>query len=101
MTSSSRSPKHSWTHAKEACLVDCLVNLVNAGGGDTPYNKRTPEQAHSRITTHYRTCSGKIESQESMWRPLQTSVRTYRSITIVFPQRMASTWSSPLCAAQG
>uniref|UniRef100_A0A9I9EKL5 DDE Tnp4 domain-containing protein n=1 Tax=Cucumis melo TaxID=3656 RepID=A0A9I9EKL5_CUCME len=33
MASSSRSPKHSWTHVEEAYLVDCLVDLVNAGGG--------------------------------------------------------------------
>ncbi|KAA0037840.1 retrotransposon protein [Cucumis melo var. makuwa] len=33
MTISFRSPKHSWTHAEEACLVDCLVDLVNVESG--------------------------------------------------------------------
>ncbi|TYK20324.1 retrotransposon protein [Cucumis melo var. makuwa] len=29
----SRNPKHLWTKAKKSCLVDCLMNLVNVGGG--------------------------------------------------------------------
>ncbi|KAA0034865.1 retrotransposon protein [Cucumis melo var. makuwa] len=71
MTSSSKSPKHSWTNAEEACLVDYLVDLVNTGGrgrtimrpfglllkktfqaiaemrgpADAPCSKRTLEQA--------------------------------------------------------
>ncbi|KAA0041444.1 retrotransposon protein [Cucumis melo var. makuwa] len=32
MTSSLRLPKHSWTKEEEAGLVECLVELVNAGG---------------------------------------------------------------------
>ncbi|KAA0055438.1 retrotransposon protein [Cucumis melo var. makuwa] len=32
MTSSSRLPKHSWTKEEEASLIECLVELVNAGG---------------------------------------------------------------------
>ncbi|KAL4038339.1 hypothetical protein IC575_001956 [Cucumis melo] len=32
MTSSSRLPKHTWTKEEEAGLVECLVELVNAGG---------------------------------------------------------------------
>ncbi|KAA0057175.1 retrotransposon protein [Cucumis melo var. makuwa] len=32
MTSSSRLSKHSWTKEEEAGLVECLVELVNAGG---------------------------------------------------------------------
>ncbi|KAA0059814.1 retrotransposon protein [Cucumis melo var. makuwa] len=32
MASSSRLPKHNWTKEEEAGLVECLVELVNAGG---------------------------------------------------------------------
>ncbi|KAA0047509.1 retrotransposon protein [Cucumis melo var. makuwa] len=32
MTSSSRLPKHTWTKEEEVGLVECLVELVNAGG---------------------------------------------------------------------
>ena len=32
MASSSRAPKHVWTKEEEATLVDCIVELVSAGG---------------------------------------------------------------------
>ncbi|KAL4022851.1 hypothetical protein IC575_016597 [Cucumis melo] len=32
MASSSRLPKHNWTKEEEAGLVECLMELVNAGG---------------------------------------------------------------------
>ncbi|XP_031739738.1 uncharacterized protein LOC116403265 [Cucumis sativus] len=32
MTSSSRAPKHVWTKEEEATLVECMVELVSAGG---------------------------------------------------------------------
>ncbi|TYK21967.1 RING-H2 finger protein ATL66 [Cucumis melo var. makuwa] len=32
MVSSSRAPKHTWTKEEEAKLVECLVELISAGG---------------------------------------------------------------------
>uniref|UniRef100_A0A9I9ELZ5 DUF8040 domain-containing protein n=1 Tax=Cucumis melo TaxID=3656 RepID=A0A9I9ELZ5_CUCME len=32
MTSSTKLPKHNWIKEKEANLIECLVELVNAGG---------------------------------------------------------------------
>ncbi|KAA0036770.1 retrotransposon protein [Cucumis melo var. makuwa] len=32
MSSSLRLPKHNWTKEEEAGLVECFVELVNAGG---------------------------------------------------------------------
>ncbi|TYK23236.1 hypothetical protein E5676_scaffold142G002800 [Cucumis melo var. makuwa] len=43
MAGLSRNPKHPWTKAEEICIIDCLVDLVNAG--DTSYSKRTPQLA--------------------------------------------------------
>ena len=32
LTSSSRAPKHVWTKEEETTLVECMVELVSAGG---------------------------------------------------------------------